>query len=235
MNRRAFLTAIGASASATLAAACDSQGPHGARRLLRLAEHRNESVERWLFSRGSRDRVSADAALTGRAFPSYFISDEVPTWDPAARGAWRLDISGAVRHPMTVSLDELAALRSVSQRVDHFCVEGWNARAEFTGVRMAEIARLVEPLPDAAYVDFRSFDQAYHESWDLESALHPQTLVAYARDGRFLNAYQGAPARLHSPVKLGYKNTKYLTHIVFMPERNGGYWSDRGYEWYGGT
>lgn len=33
----------------------------------------------------------------------------------------------------------------------------------------------------------------------------------------------------------GYKNTKYLTKVVFMPHRNGGYWSDRGYEWYGGT
>jgi len=33
----------------------------------------------------------------------------------------------------------------------------------------------------------------------------------------------------------GYKNTKYLTKVVFMPQRNGGYWSDKGYEWYGGT
>ena len=32
-----------------------------------------------------------------------------------------------------------------------------------------------------------------------------------------------------------YKNTKYLTKVVFMPHRNGGYWSDKGYEWYGGT
>jgi len=32
-----------------------------------------------------------------------------------------------------------------------------------------------------------------------------------------------------------YKNTKYLTKVVFMPHRNGGYWSDKGYEWYAGT
>jgi DMSO/TMAO reductase YedYZ molybdopterin-dependent catalytic subunit len=36
-------------------------------------------------------------------------------------------------------------------------------------------------------------------------------------------------------VKLGYKNTKYLTTITVLPAPNGGYWSDRGYEWYGGT
>jgi DMSO/TMAO reductase YedYZ molybdopterin-dependent catalytic subunit len=50
-----------------------------------------------------------------------------------------------------------------------------------------------------------------------------------------LSAMYGVPARLHGPERLGYKNTKYLTTITFMSERNGGYWSDRGYEWYGGT
>jgi DMSO/TMAO reductase YedYZ molybdopterin-dependent catalytic subunit len=84
-------------------------------------------------------------------------------------------------------------------------------------------------------VDFQSFDDDYHESWDIESATHPQTLVVYAKDGAALSPAYGAPARVHSPVKLGYKNTKYLTAIVFLPERNGGYWSDRGYEWYGGV
>ena len=57
----------------------------------------------------------------------------------------------------------------------------------------------------------------------------------WAGDGRWLGVNHGAPARVHSPVKLGYKNTKYLTRVVFMPMQNGGYWSDQGYEWYGGT
>jgi hypothetical protein len=38
-----------------------------------------------------------------------------------------------------------------------------------------------------------------------------------------------------TPEWAGYKNTRYLTKVVFMPHRNGGYWSDRGYEWFGGT
>jgi len=84
-------------------------------------------------------------------------------------------------------------------------------------------------------VDFGGFDKGYHESWDMKSAMHPQTLIAYGMDGYLLTPAHGAPARLHSPVKLGYKNTKYLTRVVFMPVRNGGYWSDQGYEWYGGT
>jgi len=98
-----------------------------------------------------------------------------------------------------------------------------------------EIARRVGVLPEASIVDFQSFDDGYHESWDIESAMHPQTLIVFGKDGQPLTPAYGAPARVHSPIKLGYKNTKYLTKVVFMAERNGGYWSDKGYEWYGGT
>jgi DMSO/TMAO reductase YedYZ molybdopterin-dependent catalytic subunit len=104
-----------------------------------------------------------------------------------------------------------------------------------TGVLQRELARRADVSPDARYVDFDSFDDGYHESWDIESALHPQTLVVYGQDGRPLDPAYGAPARIYSPVKLGYKNTKYLTRIMFLAERNGGYWSDQGYEWYGGV
>jgi DMSO/TMAO reductase YedYZ molybdopterin-dependent catalytic subunit len=107
--------------------------------------------------------------------------------------------------------------------------------AVWRGVRVSELARLAGLNPDAGFVDFQSFDDGYHESWDLASAMHPQTLVAYAMDDRMLGPDHGAPARVHSPVKLGYKNTKYLTKVVFLPAPNGGYWSDEGYEWFGGT
>jgi DMSO/TMAO reductase YedYZ molybdopterin-dependent catalytic subunit len=234
MKRRDFVEGLALSASGILAA-CNSQGAPGLRKLVRRFEGGNETLERALYSPSRLNRVRRDAALAGEAFPSYFISPKVPVWEPAVRGAWRLEVGGAVRRPQSLSVEDLVAMRGKTQRVDHFCVEGWTARAEFSGVTFAELARLVEPTPDAGYVDFQSFDKEYHESWDLESAMHPQTLVAYAVNGHYLNAFQGAPARVHSPVKLGYKNTKYLTRIIFMPSRNGGYWSDQGYEWYGGT
>lgn len=234
MKRRDFLEGLALTSSALLAA-CNAQGAPSLRKLVRRVERTNEELERALYSGERTNRVSRDAALAGDAFPSYFISPTVPVWDPAARGPWRLEVGGAVRRPLSLSLDDLVAMRGTTQRVDHFCVEGWTARAEFTGVRLSALAALAEPTPDAGYVDFQSFDKGYHESWDLESAMHPQTVVAYAVNGHYLNAFQGAPARVHSPVKLGYKNTKYLTRILFMPARNGGYWSDQGYEWYGGT
>lgn len=234
MNRRRFVTISAASLSGTLLAACNAN-PEKAARLLALAEQSNETIERGLFRHTAMDHVPSAAALAGKDFPKYFISPRVPVWDPAVRGVWRLEVSGAVRTPLSLSLDQLVALPRVAQKVDHFCVEGWNARAEWTGVRVSELARLAGATADAHYVDFAGFDQDYHESWDMESAMHPQTLVAYGMDGHMLGPGHGAPARVHSPIKLGYKNTKYLTRVVFMPQRNGGYWSDQGYEWYGGT
>ncbi len=234
MDRRRFVTISAASLSGALLAACNAN-PEKASKLLALAEHGNESIERGLFRHTAMDSVPSAAALAGKDFPKYFISDRVPVWDPAVRGVWRLEVSGAVRTPLSLTLEQLAALPRVAQKVDHFCVEGWNARAEWTGVRVSELARLAGATADAHYVDFAGFDNDYHESWDMESAMHPQTLVAYGMDGRMLGPGHGAPARVHSPIKLGYKNTKYLTRMVFMPSRNGGYWSDQGYEWYGGT
>lgn len=234
LDRRKFLAAGGALWGAWLAA-CDSQGPRAARRLLRWAERRNEGLERRIFHESSRDYAPADAPLAGRAFPVYYISDRIPVWDPAVRGKWMLEVSGAVKRPLHLSLEDLVKLPSISQRVDHYCVEGWTAVAVWRGVRVSDLARLAGATADAHYVDFISFDKGYHESWDMASAMHPQTLIAYAMDGHYLGPAHGAPARVHSPIKLGYKNTKYLTKVVFLPHRTGGYWSDQGYEWYGGV
>lgn len=234
VDRRGFLRAGGASVAAMLLGACDSEGPEKAQRLLEYARRNNESLERALFRHGSMDRAKPGALASGDAFPSYFVSDTVPVLDAAGSAAWRLEVGGMVRRPLSLSLGELMQLERRTHRVNHYCVEGWTAVAEFTGVPMRALARVAGADPAAGYVDFQSFDSDYHESWDVESAMHAQTLVVYAKDGAALTPAYGAPARLHSPVKLGYKNTKYLTRIVFLPAPNGGYWSDQGYEWYAG-
>ena len=235
IHRRDFLLGGGALISAALLAGCDSSGPKSAEKLLRYAERKNRTVERKLFRHTSMDIVKKGAYDAGNKLPSYFVSPTVPVWDESVRGKWALEVSGLVGQPMRLSLEDLQRLPQVSNRVNHYCVEGWAAVETWTGVRFSELARLVRADPQARFVDFQSFDDDYHESWDIESAMHKQTVVAYGLDGKMLEPAHGAPARLFSPIKLGYKNTKYLTKIVFMPQMNGGYWSDRGYEWYAGT
>jgi len=234
IGRREFLAA-GGSALAAFVAACDSHGPESAQGLLKFAMEKNATLEGALLRHTSMDHPRDSAKLAGNKFPAYFISDTVPVWDAAQRGVWRLEVGGLVKQPLRLTLDELTKLKQTTERVDHFCVEGWNAVSVKTGVRLSDLARLAGVSPDAKYVDFESFDNDYHESWDIDSAMHPQTLIVYGQDGRYLPAQWGAPARVYSPVKLGYKNTKYLTRVMFLPNRTGGYWSDQGYEWFGGT
>ncbi len=235
IDRRKFLTITGSSVAASILAACDSRGPKSAARLLSYAERKNEQVERTLFRHTSMDATISGTRLAGAALPMYFISKTVPMWDQAAKGAWTLEIGGMVDRPFKLTLAQLVALPRISERVNHYCVEGWTAVEQWTGVRLSELARMAGVQKGAGYVDFLSFDDGFHESWDIESAMHPQTVVAYGLDGRMLAPAHGAPARVYSPIKLGYKNTKYLTKIMFLPKQTGGYWSDEGYEWYGGV
>jgi DMSO/TMAO reductase YedYZ molybdopterin-dependent catalytic subunit len=181
LDRRAFLAAslrAGGGAAAALAlAGCDWKGPRAAESLLRSAERWNERVERKIFRPGARSVPSARAVSAGAKFPAYFIADELPVWDEQARGVWRLEVSGLVARPQRLTLDELKMLPRTEARLEHFCVEGWSAVAVRTGVRLSDLARHVGVTDDARYVDFQSFDDDYHESWDMESAMHAQTLI----------------------------------------------------------
>jgi DMSO/TMAO reductase YedYZ molybdopterin-dependent catalytic subunit len=84
-------------------------------------------------------------------------------------------------------------------------------------------------------VEFRSFDSNYWSSWDFGSAMHPQTLLAYGMNGHDLTEDHGAPVRVYSAVKLGYKMVKYLTAVNFLAAPSGGYWENQGYDWFGGV
>jgi len=80
----------------------------------------------------------------------------------------------------------------------------------------------------------------YYESIDLIDAFHPQTILAYRLNGAPLDVAHGAPLRLRVERQLGYKHAKYVMRIEAVRSfghiagGKGGYWEDRGYEWYAG-
>ena len=154
---------------------------------------------------------------------------------PLAPDGWALKVGGLVAHPATFSLDQLKRMPRTDMRIRHHCVEGWSAVAAWQGVRVSEVAKIVGASPEARYVEFRSFDAGYWSSWDRASATHPQTILAYGMNGHELPPQHGAPVRLYSAVKLGYKSVKYLTEVNFLPNQTGGYWENQGYEWFAGV
>ncbi len=225
LTRRRWL--LGASA---LLVGCDTGAP--SRGFLGKMERWNGRVQRWLFDPGRLARVPADDEGTPPGqFPAYHISEEIPL----APAGWTLAVGGLVARPGRFSLDDLQRMPRTDVRVRHYCVEGWSAVASWHGVRVADLAAAVGADPRAGYVEFRSFDAGYWSSWDRASALHPQSILAYGMNGAPLGPAHGAPLRLYAAVKLGYKMVKYLTAVNFLPSATGGYWEDRGYEWFAGV
>lgn len=232
LSRRDLLRFGAVGAPLLLANACGWDGGALIEPRLKAISRFNDKVGQALF-RSSKLAPEYTVAERSRSMPTYWTADNTPVLDDPA--AWRLNVGGLVRTPTLFTREMLEALPSVTYTVKHHCVEGWTAVATWTGVPLATLARLVAPTDRAQYVRFDSFDDGYYNCWDLQSAVHAQTILAYAFNGEPMNAERGAPLRLYSPVKLGYKLTKYLTAVTFTDEKTGGYWEDKGYPWYGGV
>ncbi len=157
---------------------------------------------------------------------------------------WRLAVGGLVERPLTLSMEELRALPQRTQITRHDCVEGWSAIGQWTGPQLSALLELAGLAPQANYILFRCADtlggSRYYESCDLDDAFHPQTIVAHQLNGDPLPVRNGAPLRLRIERQLGYKHAKYLTGIEAVADfagiegGEGGYWEDRGYQWYAG-
>lgn len=231
-DRRSFLRLAAGAGTASLVAACGWDGGRFVRPQLLSISRLNDWVgEKILYSPTRLARTYSVAERSHR-LPSYFISDQMPVLpDPTA---WRLSVDGLVETPLALSLDDLHRLPVVSYTVKHHCVEGWSAIASWEGVPVSAIVERCRPQATARYIMFRSFDADYSNGWDLASAMHPQTILAYHMNDQPLGPDHGAPLRLYSPTKLGYKLTKYLVSMTFTDTRPGGYWEDQGYPWFGG-
>lgn len=158
---------------------------------------------------------------------------------------WRLSIDGMVARPAAYSLDQLRAMTARTQITRHDCVEGWSAIGRWTGVPLWSLLAQARVAPGARFAVFHCADvmgdgAAYYESIDLFDAVHPQTMLAYALNGKPLPVANGAPLRLRVERQLGYKQAKYVHGVELVNSLakfgggRGGYWEDRGYEWYAG-
>ena len=250
-SRRHFLVRIAGAAGALLLSGCDqlSRSPWFTS-ILDRAEKLNQGAQRMIVSRRAMAQEFSEADLS----PSFrsngtAVPDDSDYRELAEAGFadWALEVSGLVENPVQLTLGQLRAMPSRTQITRHDCVEGWSAIGKWTGVPLHQVLALVRPLANARYAVFRcadpmdgTEDSKYYESIDMDDAYHPQTLLAYALNGSALPIANGAPLRLRVERQLGYKMAKYVMSVELVEdfsdigEGRGGYWEDRGYEWYAG-
>jgi DMSO/TMAO reductase YedYZ molybdopterin-dependent catalytic subunit len=153
---------------------------------------------------------------------------------------WKLVVDGMVARPMTFTLADLRGMEMRSQITHLACEEGWSFIAEWNGVPLSHVLRLVQPEKAARYVMYFSIQPNWWDSVDMDEALHPQTILALGLNGAELPTGHGGPLRMRVPRQLGYKSVKYVTKLTLTDdlrkfgEGKGSFAASRGYAWYNG-
>jgi DMSO/TMAO reductase YedYZ molybdopterin-dependent catalytic subunit len=252
ISRRALITA-GTTVAAGLLSGCDpiSNAP-SLRWIFDVEQFLSRNAQRLLLSGQPLVREYAEADISpefppngterpnGMVYFQHMMSNF---------GSFRLTVDGMVKKPLSLSLDEIKAMPSRTQITMHNCDEGWSAIGQWTGVPLAHLLQTAELQGEARYIVFHCMDEMvrtadntgfYYESLDLFDAMHPQTILAYGMNGKNLPVPHGAPLRLRVERLVGYKHAKYINRIEAVDRLNhiargkGGFWEDRGYQWYAG-
>ena len=253
-SRRAWLrvgltTVVGAAATA-----CDkiTQSP-AVNATLDGAETLNRRFHSLLVGKSALAReydvraISPDFKANGTTSPD---SSDYQAMSANGFSDWTLKIGGLVERPFSLSLSQLRNAPSRSQITRHDCVEGWSAIAQWRGARLAPLLERAGLKPQARFIAFFCADTLeltldgtgdYYETIAIADAFHPQTILAYEMNHAPLPVAHGAPVRLRLERQLGYKMAKYVMRIEAIDSfeklgrGKGGYWEDRGYQWYAGV
>ncbi|GAA3079731.1 molybdopterin-binding protein [Rhizobium viscosum] len=253
LTRRRFLIGSTLGASALTLSGCDILEQNTAvASVIRSAENLTMKAQRLLQGRDALGReftetdISPSFRVNGTSAPD---SEDYVELAEGKFANWRLKIDGLVDRPQELSLIDLKRLPARTQITRHDCVEGWSAIGKWTGVPLGPVLSSVGLRPNARFAVFHCADKLektldgsgrYYESIDLIDAFHPQTILAYQMNGKDLTVGHGAPLRLRVERQLGYKQAKYIMRIEIVDSfaglwgGHGGFWEDRGYEWYAG-
>ncbi|MCD7060371.1 molybdopterin-binding protein [Pelagibacterium xiamenense] len=256
VSRRKFLTTSAAGIAGVALSGCDQfdavlRGGHPVRDFMIGANELTMGVQRALLGREALAKEFSESEIRQGQRPNG--STDPNSEDYLALKAndfadYALVVDGLVAAPARYSLAELRNMPSRTQITRHDCVEGWSCIAKWTGVPLAHILDEVGVQANARYCVFHCFDSLgggfsrgpYYESIDMLDARHPQTILAYGLNEEALPVANGAPLRVRIERQLGYKMAKYIRRIEVVDNfarlhgGNGGYWEDRGYEWYAG-
>jgi methionine sulfoxide reductase catalytic subunit len=188
-----------------------------------------------------------DRPLTDEKYPTtynnfYEFGTDKSIWQQAQAlkvRPWTIKLDGMVEKPMTLDIDDLLKRVGLEERLyRHRCVEAWSMAVPWTGFPMAALVDLARPLGSAKYVRMETFmDPAtapeqkkffypwpYVEGLTMAEARNELTLLATGMYGKPMPKQDGAPIRLVTPWKYGFKSINSIVRFEFTDKRPKGYW-----------
>jgi DMSO/TMAO reductase YedYZ molybdopterin-dependent catalytic subunit len=231
-ERRLFLRRTLSLGALTLLTGCDISDRDGVQDVLKLMSRWNDRVQAFLFSKHRlAPTYSESDVVRDFRYNAFFPAADAPQ---LSASDYRLELSGLIADKRPWSVEQLYALPQESQITRHVCIEGWSMIGKWSGPRLGDFLKRVGADLSAKYVGFQCAD-GYYGSIDMPSALHPQTIMAVKFADETLPAKYGYPFKVRIPTKLGFKNPKWVTTIFVTNRDPGGFWEDRGYNWFSGS
>ena len=153
---------------------------------------------------------------------------------------WQLAVDGLVHKPRVFGLDDLRAIAAPEERIYRMrCVEAWSMVIPWAGLPLAKLLARVEPMASARYVAFETLldpkrmpnqntavlSWPYVEGLRLDEAMNPLALLATGLYGQELPPQDGAPIRLVTPWKYGFKNIKSIVKITLTDKEPPSTWN----------
>ncbi len=165
--------------------------------------------------------------------------DVVAAASKMATRPWNVQIDGMVEKPFEIGVDELIRKMPLEERLYRFrCVEAWSMAVPWTGFPLKALVELAKPLSSAKYVKMETFlnprvapgqlqrwyPWPYTEGLTIAEATNEMTLMVTGIYGKPIANQFGAPLRLITPWKYGFKSVKSITRISFVAERPKTFW-----------
>jgi DMSO/TMAO reductase YedYZ molybdopterin-dependent catalytic subunit len=215
----------------TMLTGCDVTHRDSVQRVLRAVSQWNDRAQAALF----RPNHLAPTYLPSQVVkpPRFNAYYDVEDLAPVNGDTWKLELAGLIADKRSWTLQQINELPQQEIIIRHICVEGWDYIGQWSGVNLRHFLERIGADVTAKYVSFKCADD-YYGSIDMPSALHPQTLLATKYAGEPIADPFGFPLRLRTAVKLGFKNPKWITAMEVTNTYPGGYWEDRGFNWFAG-
>lgn len=161
---------------------------------------------------------------------------------------WTVVVDGLCAKPARLDIDGLIRRFPLEERIYRMrCVEAWSMVIPWVGFPLASLLRAVEPTSAARFVAFETLqrpsempgqngdvlDWPYREGLRLDEAMNPLTLMAVGLYGETLPNQNGAPIRLVTPWKYGFKGIKSIVRISLVARQPATTWQQMAPNEYG--